>query len=173
MLYNVQALQKGQVGIALNAGWNLPYTESAKDKLAAARATAFTFDYFMEPLVTGKYPVDMVNNVKGGRLPTFTAKQSKMLKGSYDFIGINYYSSSYAKDVPCSTENVTMFSDPCVSVTGERSGVPIGPKAASDWLLIYPKGIRDLVLYAKYKFKDPVMYITENGNSQGHELSFD
>ncbi|WZZ55987.1 hypothetical protein YC2023_056094 [Brassica napus] len=162
----IQASQKGQVGIALNAGWNLPYTESAEDRLAAARAMAFTFDYFMEPLVTGKYPIDMVNNVKGGRLPTFTAQQSKMLKGSYDFIGINYYSSTYAKDVPCSTEQVTMFSDPCASVTGEREGVPIGPKAASDWLLIYPKGIRDLVLYAKYKFKDPVMYITENGRDE-------
>ncbi|KAH0922722.1 hypothetical protein HID58_022740 [Brassica napus] len=140
--------------------------ESAVDKLAAARALAFTFDYFMEPLVTGKYPVDMVNNVKGGRLPTFTAKQSKMLKGSYDFIGINYYSSSYTKNIPCSTENVTLLSDPCASVTGVREGVPIGPKAASDWLLIYPKGIRDLVLYAKYKFKDPVMYITENGRDE-------
>ncbi|KAF2615250.1 hypothetical protein F2Q70_00011176 [Brassica cretica] len=51
-------------------------------------------------------------------------------------------------------------------VTGVREGVPIGPKAASDWLLIYPKGIRDLVLYAKYKFKDPVMYITENGRDE-------
>jgi beta-glucosidase len=50
--------------------------------------------------------------------------------------------------------------------SGERDGVPIGPKAASDWLLIYPKGIRDLVLYAKYKFKDPVMYITENGRDE-------
>ncbi|KAJ0258536.1 hypothetical protein HA466_0073070 [Hirschfeldia incana] len=127
---------------------------------------AFTFDYFLEPLVTGKYPMDMVNNVKGGRLPTFTAQQSKMLKGSSDFIGINYYSSAYAKDVPCSTEYVTLFSDPCASVTGEREGVPIGPKAGSDWLLIYPKGIRDLILYAKYKFKDPVIYITENGRDE-------
>jgi len=32
--------------------------------------------------------------------------------------------------------------------------------------LIYPKGIRDLILYAKYKFKDPVMYITENGRDE-------
>ncbi|KAG7572232.1 Glycoside hydrolase superfamily [Arabidopsis suecica] len=54
-----KASQKGQVGIALNAGWNLPYTESAEDRLAAARAMAFTFDYFMEPLVTGKYPIDL------------------------------------------------------------------------------------------------------------------
>ncbi|KAF8099745.1 hypothetical protein N665_0238s0069 [Sinapis alba] len=161
-----KASQKGQVGIALSAGWYLPYTESAEDRLAAARIMAFTFDYFLEPLVTGKYPVDMVNNVKGGRLPTFTAQQSKMLKGSYDFIGINYYSSAYAKDVPCSTEYITLFSDPCASVTGEREGVPIGPKAGSGWLLIYPKGIRDLILYAKYKFKDPVIYITENGRDE-------
>ncbi|CAN6994890.1 unnamed protein product [Brassica rapa subsp. trilocularis] len=161
-----KASQKGQVGIALSTGWYLPYTESAADRLAAARIMAFTFDYFLEPLVTGKYPVDMVNNVKGGRLPTFTAQQSKMLKGSSDFIGINYYSSAYAKDVPCPTEYVTLFSDPCASVTGEREGVPIGPKAGSDWLLIYPKGIRDLILYAKYKFKDPVIYITENGRDE-------
>ncbi|CAN8278333.1 unnamed protein product [Cochlearia groenlandica] len=160
------ASQKGQIGIALSAGWTLPYTESTEDKLAAARAMAFTFDYFMEPLVTGKYPIDMVNNVKGNRLPTFTAQQSKMLKGSYDFIGINYYSSSYGKNAPCQTENVTMSTDPCVTVTGYREGVPIGPKAASDWLMIYPKGIRDLVLYTKYKFKDPVMYITENGRDE-------
>ncbi|KAJ4903220.1 Beta-glucosidase 15 [Raphanus sativus] len=158
--------QKGQVGIALNVGWYLPYTESAEDRLAVARVMAFTIDYFLEPIVTGKYPVDMVNNVKGGRLPTFTAEQSKMLKGAYDFIGINYYSSAYAKDVPCSTENVTLFSDPCANVTGEREGVPIGPKAASNWILVYPKGIRDLLLYAKYKFKDPVMYITENGRDE-------
>lgn len=43
-------------------------------------------------------------------------------------------------------------------------------QAASDWLLIYPKGLRDLILYAKYKFKDPVIYITENGNSQIHDI---
>ncbi|XP_010530517.1 PREDICTED: beta-glucosidase 13-like [Tarenaya hassleriana] len=158
-----QASQKGQVGIALNAGFNIPYTNSHADRVAAGRAMAFTLDYFLEPLVSGKYPEEMVSHVKGGRLPVFTAEQSKTLKGSFDFIGINYYSSSYAKDVPCTTQNVTLFTDPCVEVTGERNGVPIGPKAASDWLLIYPKGLRDLLLYTKYKFKDPVIYITENG----------
>ncbi|CAH8354129.1 unnamed protein product [Eruca vesicaria subsp. sativa] len=163
------ASQKGQVGIALNTAWKLPYTEeSAEDKLAVARVLAFSFDYFMEPLVTGQYPLDMINNVKG-RLPTFTEQQSKMLRGSYDFIGINYYSSAYVMDIPCSTEHVTMFSDPCANTTVVRNGVPIGPKAASDWLSIYPKGIRDLILYTKYKFKDPVIYITENGRDELRE----
>ncbi|KAG2309628.1 hypothetical protein Bca52824_029376 [Brassica carinata] len=160
-----KASQKGQVGIALNAGWNLPYTESAEDRLAAARAMAFTFDYFMEPLVTGKYPVDMVNNVKGGRLPTFTAQQSKMLKGSYDFIGINYYSSTYAKDVPCSTEQVTMFSDPCASVTDSKNISVISFVTQEERRILYsvPEGLRKVLNYIKDKYNNPTVYIKENG----------
>jgi len=36
-------------------------------------------------------------------------------------------------------------------------------QAASDWLYVYPRGIYDLLLYIKRKYKDPVIYITENG----------
>ena len=32
----------------------------------------------------------------GHRLPKFSPAESKMLKGSYDFLGINYYTSHYA-----------------------------------------------------------------------------
>uniref|UniRef100_A0A1J3FMS6 Beta-glucosidase 16 n=1 Tax=Noccaea caerulescens TaxID=107243 RepID=A0A1J3FMS6_NOCCA len=163
-----QATQKGQIGIALNTEWHYPYSDSSADRAAAARATAFTFGYFMEPIVNGKYPTEMVNHVKDGRLPTFTPEESSMLKGSYDFIGINYYSSGYAKDVPCATENITMSTDSCISIVDERNGVPIGPKAGSDWLSIYPEGIRDLLLHTKLKYNDPVLYITENGVDEGN-----
>ncbi|CAN6828983.1 unnamed protein product, partial [Brassica oleracea] len=158
-----QAIQKGKIGIALNTEWHYPYSDSYADKLAAARATAFTFDYFLEPIVYGRYPAEMVNHVKDGRLPTFTPEESSMLKGSYDFIGLNYYLSFYVKDVRCATENITMYTDRCASTVGERNGVPIGPTAGSSWLMIYPKGIRDLLLHAKLKYNDPVLYITENG----------
>lgn len=113
-----QATQNGEIGIALNTVWHYPYSESYADRLAAARATAFTFDYFLEPIVYGRYPIEMVSHVKDGRLPTFTPEESEMLKGSYDFIGINYYSSFYAKDAPCATENITMSTDSCVSIVG-------------------------------------------------------
>ena len=39
-------------------------------------------------------------------------------------------------------------------------------QAGSTWLHIYPKGIWDLLLYVKTKYKDPIIYITENGTSQ-------
>ncbi|CAN8254154.1 unnamed protein product [Cochlearia groenlandica] len=158
-----QENQKGEIGIVLQTHWHYPYSDSYADKLAGARATAFSFDYFMEPLVSGVYPTEMVSHVKDGRLPTFTQEESTMLKGSYDFIGVNYYTSMYAKDVPCATENITMSTDSCVSLVGERNGVPIGPKGGSDWLFIYPEGIRELLLHVKLKFNDPVLYVTENG----------
>ncbi|CAN7056598.1 unnamed protein product, partial [Brassica rapa subsp. trilocularis] len=113
-----QAIQKGKIGIALNTEWHYPYSDSYADKLAAARATAFTFDYFLELIVYGRYPAEMVNHVKDGRLPTFTPEESSMLKGSYDFIGLNYYLSFYVKDVPCATENITMYTDRCASIVG-------------------------------------------------------
>ncbi|KAG6481117.1 hypothetical protein ZIOFF_057709 [Zingiber officinale] len=35
-------------------------------------------------------------------------------------------------------------------------------KAASSWPYVYPKGLRDLLLYTKAKYNNPVIYITEN-----------
>jgi len=49
----------------------------------------------MEPLTRGRYP-HIMSYLAKDRLPKFTIKQSKMIQGSFDFIGLNYYSSSYA-----------------------------------------------------------------------------
>lgn len=42
----------------------------------------------------GDYPITMRNIVKE-RLPTFTEEEKTLVKGSFDFIGINYFSSRY------------------------------------------------------------------------------
>ena len=49
----------------------------------------------MDPLTYGDYPHSM-RSLVGNRLPKFSKKQSKMLKGSYDFLGLNYYTANYA-----------------------------------------------------------------------------
>jgi len=36
-------------------------------------------------------------------------------------------------------------------------------QVASDWLYVYPRGFRDLLLYTKEKYNNPLIYITENG----------
>ncbi|CDP19045.1 unnamed protein product [Coffea canephora] len=119
---------------------------------------------FMNPLVYGDYPASMRILVRD-RLPKFTPKQSKELIGSYDFLGLNYYTASYAAHVttPPNKVNLSYSTDPQVNVTASRNGKLIGAQAASSWLHIYPKGIWDLLLYVKTKYKDPIIYITENG----------
>lgn len=34
------------------------------------------------------------------RLPRFTDLEMSLIKGSYDFIGLNYYTSNYASSIP-------------------------------------------------------------------------
>lgn len=60
---------------------------------------------FAEPLVFGDYPKSMRELVKE-RLPKFSEKQKVMLKGAHDFLGINYYLSSYAQSAPNSQVGV-------------------------------------------------------------------
>lgn len=64
----------------------------------------------MEPLVSGKYPKTMIENVTDDRLPKFTNEQAKLLIGSYDFLGLNYYVSQYATTLP-PTNIVSMLTD--------------------------------------------------------------
>ena len=48
----------------------------------------------MEPLVFGDYPFIMKAMIRDG-LPEFTEVEKDLIKGSFDFIGINYYTSKY------------------------------------------------------------------------------
>ena len=50
---------------------------------------------FMEPLVFGDYPFIMKALIRDG-LPEFTEAEKNLVKGSFDFIGVNYYTSRYA-----------------------------------------------------------------------------
>ncbi|KAI5390761.1 variant 4, Beta-glucosidase 12, partial [Lathyrus oleraceus] len=157
---NYQASQNGSIGITLNCHWFLPFSNDTLDHQAAQRALDFMFGWFMQPMTTGEYPLSMVSFV-GNRLPKFTREQSKILTGSFDFIGVNYYTSNYAANIPHSnndTSKSTYFKDTHVNLTTERNGIPIGPRAASPWLFVYPRGIQELLLYTKTKYNNPLIY---------------
>lgn len=54
-------------------------------------------DRFLDPLMFGDYPSSMRSRV-GSRLPNFTQPESALLKGSLDFVGINHYTTYYARN---------------------------------------------------------------------------
>lgn len=53
----------------------------------------------LDPVIHGDYPEILKKRI-GNRLPTFTSEQSKMLKNSSDFIGVNYYTARYIAHLP-------------------------------------------------------------------------
>ena len=82
-------------------GFSLPYNVSSPaDAAAANRSMAFRFAWYFDPIVFGKYPDEMTQLITDGRLPTFTPEEAQMVKGSYDFIGMNHYTSDFTKDTP-------------------------------------------------------------------------
>ncbi|CAN6249035.1 unnamed protein product [Urochloa humidicola] len=166
-----QAVQRGKIGISLVSLWFLPLSPSKSNDNAVRRGLDFTFGWFMDPLVGGDYPLSMKGLV-GSRLPRFTKEQSEMLKGAFDFIGLNYYTTYYATNLPPSNDlNISYNTDSRANLSGVRNGVPIGPQAASPWLYMYPQGFRDLLLYVKENYGNPAIYITENGFDEANNMS--
>ncbi|KAL5565525.1 hypothetical protein UlMin_028689, partial [Ulmus minor] len=90
-----QAELGGQIGFSLVAEYMEPYLDSPDDKAAAQRYLEFLIGWYVEPLVYGDYPKTMRDIVKE-RLPTFSGEEKMLIKGSFDFIAINYYTSRYA-----------------------------------------------------------------------------
>ncbi|OWM73471.1 hypothetical protein CDL15_Pgr026570 [Punica granatum] len=161
-----QASQKGKIGITLVSHWFEAYSNATHNRNAALRALDFMLGWFLDPIVYGNYPHSM-RSLVGARLPKFTKEQSAMLKGSFDFLGLNYYTTNYARYVRQSNSvNASYLTDARANLSTERHGIPIGPQAASSWLFVYPKGIWNLLQYVKYKYGNPLIYITENGISE-------
>ncbi|XP_075667726.1 beta-glucosidase 11-like isoform X4 [Castanea sativa] len=92
-----QNQQHGFIGINLLAFWLHPLTNKTKDVIATQRAMDFLIGWYADPLVYGDYPDVMKKNV-GSRLPAFTNLESNLVKGSFDFLGLNYYAMIYIKD---------------------------------------------------------------------------
>ncbi|KAK4491553.1 hypothetical protein RD792_002305 [Penstemon davidsonii] len=167
-----QELQKGQIGITVNSFWVVPYEETEEHIKAKYRVLDFMLGWVMDPITLGRYPESMTTRV-GRRLPKFTKEEAKSLKGSFDFLGVNYYSANYAINYAPNTTthvHVSYLTDSGAIFTGEKDGVPIGPQGSSkSWYYAYPKGLRQLLRYIKDKYNDPLIYVTENGLDEDNQ----
>lgn len=80
---------------------------------------------FVNPITYGDYPQSMKSLV-GNRLPKFTAAQSKSLKGSIDFLGINYYTAYYAEsDSSSNSVNISYETDRQVTLTSNKNYITL------------------------------------------------
>ncbi|KAF9665397.1 hypothetical protein SADUNF_Sadunf16G0118300 [Salix dunnii] len=160
-----QTCQGGKIGITLVSHWFEPYSSSESDRMATKRSLEFMLGY-MDPVTKGDYPQTMHDYV-GGRLPKFSEEESKMLRGSYDFIGVNYYTTYYAQNVEdANYKNIGFMEDARVNWPANyimNHFFPLGIEMYSRSNLQAGSSIRHLLNYIKDAYENPTIYITENG----------
>ncbi|KAL5216742.1 hypothetical protein ABZP36_008143 [Zizania latifolia] len=161
---NYQPEQGGSIGIVIAMKWYEPLTNSTEDVRAARRARSFEVDWFLDPIFFGDYPREM-REMLSSDLPNFTSEEKKLLLNKVDFIGLNHYTTIYAKDCiysPCDVG--TYEGNALVYATG---GNPqIGKPTAVGGYYVVPEGIEPAVMYVNHRYKNATIYITENGYSQ-------
>ncbi|KAG8375752.1 hypothetical protein BUALT_Bualt10G0133000 [Buddleja alternifolia] len=169
-----QEQQGGKIGIALNCHWFEPLDpHNDEDVKAAKRAIDFMFGWFLEPIMKGRYPQSMIEYA-GKHLAEITPEEFEMIKGSIDFLGLNYYTAYYATNNPNPQGRDGYIKDQHVKLLTKRNGKPIGPVASgSSWLNIVPWGIHKLLKYVKDTYIDhhkllPI-YVTENGVDEDND----
>lgn len=171
-----------RIGIVIASENMYPLDANDKADVAAAeRKMQFNLGWFLQPIVSGEYPVVMRERA-GDRLPTFTAKQSALLTGSYDLFMLNYYSSHMTTDcsssrstVACKKLNLGWERDMGVDDTvlppgARRSGKNRDGGYNCPWLGAFPQGYLDNIKWM-HKF-DPKadILLTENGFCGDEEI---
>jgi beta-glucosidase/6-phospho-beta-glucosidase/beta-galactosidase len=112
----------------------------------------------MDPLTKGDYPESMRATV-GSRLPTFTSAEKDLIKGSLDFVALNYYFPYLASPGTLTdSEPPSFWKD--MNVTSSND--PSWPLSQTGWG-IYGPGLRDLLIYTAKNYDNLPQYVTENG----------
>ncbi|PNF19653.1 Myrosinase 1 [Cryptotermes secundus] len=168
--------QRGRVGITLDSMWSQPRDGSQESRETAERVMQFQLGWFAHPIFSsgGDYPSVMKeriynNSMKEGRtrsrLPTFSKKQIKYIQGSFDFFGLNHYSSFLAG--PGTFGEFPSF---IRDIGAQFSVDPSWPSSASIWLKVVPWGFRKLLAWIAHEYNNPPVFVTENGFSDHGEL---
>nr|CAB3453783.1 unnamed protein product [Digitaria exilis] len=164
-LYNARykPSQHGQIGLTAVSHWFVPNTDSPADVKAVKRSLDFMYGWFLDPIVHGEYPGTM-RAYLGDRLPTFTPEEVSLVKGSYDFIGVNYYTTySTSNKPPANGLELSYDGDIRANTSGFRDGMLVGEPEFVPIFFNSPKGLRELLLYTAREYNNPVIYVTENG----------
>lgn len=167
------ATQGGKVGICLNSEFFWP--DANTDAKLADQGLNHMLGWFAHPIFSkqGNYPQIMIDNIKRNsadrpwsRLPEFTAAEINSIKGSADFLAINYYSSRLVKAKANYPEEFDWEADAGIDRFVNQSW----PRAKSSWLYNVPQGLHDLLVWIKDNYENPSVMIAENGYSDDGQI---
>jgi beta-glucosidase len=148
-----------------DSGWSIPWDANSQDDIDAVETSLqFGFSWYNDPVHFGDYPPQMKELITGGRLPVFTEEEKLMVKGSFDFIGVNHYGAAFVHHSGVVGTDFNSDGRYWTSSTN-ISGDPVGPVAQSSWLNVYPEGMRGLLNWISNRYNNTKIYVFENGVS--------
>jgi beta-glucosidase len=152
---------RAQVGITLNLYPVTPRDDTIGSAEVARRIDGLHNRWFLDPLFTGGYPVDVLADVAG------VTDQSWLHDGDLDVIGapldmlgVNYYTRHVVRPSPYPGSNVGEFDHQDVART------------ASGWD-VDPQGLHDVLTRVHDHYTELPVFITENGSAWHDELGDD
>jgi beta-glucosidase len=147
-----------QFGITLNLGPAQPATDAAGDLEAARRADGLGTRIYLDPLVHGRYPQDVVADLaeRDVVLPV-QAGDLEIISTPIDVLGVNYYTGWLFSGVD---ENGRTRDDDGVPVT---RAVPRGRPVTSMGWEIVPECFTELLVRLSRDYPSLPIVITENG----------
>ena len=142
----------GQIGIALNPQWYIAASDDVADQAARERMWANTVDLFLEPMVRGTYPSDLMDWI-GPHSADVRAGDLETIHQPIDYLGVNYYMAErIAFDVDGSL----------LKVRSEPYSEPGWGRTAMGWG-IAPSGLTEVLVELHGRYPELPIIITENG----------
>jgi beta-glucosidase/6-phospho-beta-glucosidase/beta-galactosidase len=159
--------QGGKVTIVPVGFWMEPKIHSKEEEEAAARALQMNLGWVLHPIysATGDYPPVMKEwmakkskeeGYSKSRLPSFTKEEIEMVKGTWDFLGLNHYTTFFT--LQSKKESPSLLDTGVTNVVDESY-----PTTAADWLQVVPWGFRKILNWISKEYNNPPILIIENG----------
>jgi len=178
----VQALRDGdarKLGITLNLTNAIPHSPQDEVDVEAARRVDALFNrMYLEPVLLGRYPDDLLDDVRDYGLAELIQGDDLAIIGApIDFLGVNYYHDDSVSGHPLpagARTSMTPTARPKSSpfVGSEYVTFPSRdlPRTAMDWE-VNPDGLRTLLVRLGRQYPGlPPLYVTENGGAYGGDV---
>lgn len=136
------------------------------------------FGWWTHPIYSknGDYPNIMKTRIKdiselekfpNSRLPAFSKQEVELIKGTYDFFGLNHYTTTLISDheYPL-TNSPSHLKD--MGIISEQD--PKWKPSKASWLKVVPWGFRKLLVWIKENYDNPIVLVTENGYADDGRL---
>jgi beta-glucosidase len=163
----LRAAGVASLGITLNFTPMHPATDSAADLDAARRLDGQQNRMFLEPVVSGAYPADVVADLAaaGAPLPVRDG-DLEVIAAPLEWLGVNYYFESTVR------AGIRPEGKPPSSFIGGAQVVeldPEGPTTTMGWG-VSPQAFTDLLLWIGQRAPGLPLVVTENGSAWADEV---